>query len=631
MISLKVLPIKDSAARERLWDVLSQQSDSEKLPVRPAQPLEEAIKVRCGSAPADLVAHVLKLNPGETNTPQEGVREFNFLPCPYWNFGEGGKPPSVRVRKGENFAALVANATGGGGPQTLSQVRRLNPTLKVSSTGTVLEDTALNLPYVVRNLTIPITNSLVAETVASQVIAVLPKQTKEITESFGSVVSSTEYRLIEGDVESEDMKAACKVPEGVDLWPFDVDGILKALYDTRSKLPQPPTRTSLVLLADTGVSLSDADILKGLWRNEFVLNGFPSSGTFKNDMHGASMVTYRGEKSDIEPPSDYKYGTHGSDVARILLEAGRRRQSLQSSVSIAIAKLNDEEPPYRIRTSSVPTAMSYGREIGADALSLSVMIAQAPPDLKNALNTANFVVVAAAGNEGDWLDLRQIFPPGLTTGRENMIVVGAHDWNGELAWFSNKGKLVDIAAPGCGIPVRSSNGVLRLVAGTSFAVPFVTYAVAQLRSVGLPPRPPRTKQRIIAAGRYEDSLAPPITRYGVRLDLERTIRVKDDSVLFKGASSAVYGTLDPTQNLTCILDPVAGVKNYLMGKVLKVINRTETANTIKIWTPGPDGDSINEDSCPTSFGDGLKFQAPGESQMKIYPWSDIVDVVPRVQ
>src|SRR5690606_16300331 len=145
---------------------------------------------------------------------------------------------------------------------------------------------------------------------------------------------------------------------------------------------------------------------------------------------------------------------HAREVARVAGESGVRLAALEGLIAMSILKLNDRQTPYAIRLALLPCALDYARAIQASAVSRSVVTAGQAVLLDTAIAASYGLVVVAAGNDRDFPESLGIFPPSLANNRHKMLVVGAHDWRGKLASFSNKGDLVDMAAPGCALPLR---------------------------------------------------------------------------------------------------------------------------------------------------------------------------------
>lgn len=110
---------------------------------------------------------------------------------------------------------------------------------------------------------------------------------------------------------------------------------------------------------------------------------------------------------------------------------------------------------------------------------------------KTALQLANqksVTIVVAAGNKAENIAIAGFDPTsGITLDSPSSvgfdIVVGASDISGKAANFSNWGPLVDIFAPGQGIPVAYTSSSLDSINGTSFAAPIITGIVSLMKSV----------------------------------------------------------------------------------------------------------------------------------------------------
>jgi subtilisin family serine protease len=102
------------------------------------------------------------------------------------------------------------------------------------------------------------------------------------------------------------------------------------------------------------------------------------------------------------------------------------------------------------------------------------------------------VFVAAAGNGGP--DAPSAFPAAY---EEEVIAVTAVDRNQRVYDQANRGRYIDVAAPGVRIWTALPHGQAGVQSGTSFAAPFVTAIVASIyRHALLPASSDASKPRI---------------------------------------------------------------------------------------------------------------------------------------
>lgn len=625
--SVNIQPLKERSDREKLWSAIRTNTKPVELTVLPNQSVEDAVRARCGNSAADLVEVLKSMNRPEDLAPADTKRVLKFIPCPYWYFGENGALPSATIRAGEDVRKTAEKYLGAKGAKTIDEVLRLNPNI-VDENGFAKASGKLKLPYISRRLSFELPLIAANEKFEfggpNAIISALPRSSRVFATSAGVDTSVANYQLVEQvELDEAEARQTCGWPGGDADWPIDTQSIGAAINSARKALPRKPNY-GIVLVADTGLKF-DEFTKPWRWETQRELSFFPVANNYRNDRYGASMVTRTG---DIEPEQGFKYASHGTNVFRIISETEGRLLLSDKMGSIATAKLNDPNPPYDIASQSVSSAFYYGDHIGANALNLSVVISIAPDELIKALTDSPFVVVSAAGNNGDWLDQLGLYPPSLNIARERLIVVGAHDWKGRIASFSNKGSLVDILAPGCAIPLKQENGSTAYLSGTSFAAPFVSTTVSLLLAVGMPNEPWRIRNRIIATGRFSNEIRK-VTKYGVILDMERAVRVKEDSVLLKGVITPLYGKIVAAQNWTCDVGGVprnfvpVGVAKVIQG--LSIFGREFTA----VWMPGDRGNLI-EYVCDAGFDSPtFAFKRNGSETSELIRWDDIADLVTK--
>lgn len=164
--------------------------------------------------------------------------------------------------------------------------------------------------------------------------------------------------------------------------------------------------------------------------------------------------------------------------------------------------------------------------------------------------------VAAAGNDGEDLKERRIYPASLGgEERLNLITVGSVDSNGLLSNFSNFGANVDLAAPGCNITSWiDGEGPKVSISGTSQAAPLVTFAAALLLSKSPASMPRAIKNRLIYSGDLiRDKASRAKVWSGVRLAIPKALFVNDDFVFVRegGKYAAYLGKIERFGGVTC--------------------------------------------------------------------------------
>ena len=640
-LTLHITPILAAQDRIRLWDALAATTQPTSLLVPKGQDPESAVRSRCGYAPPDLMKKLAALNAGLRDQSAGEDRNLRFIPCPYWNFGTLGangaqqKSPTVLVRKGEAVEPILKQYTGAVSPGSLAALARANPGLIDAVAGRIRDDGTLALPVVIRPTIVTLAQTQTRETAASSIQPIADILPVKVRQALRVALSTDEYQLVASDDPSLiDPVAECGGPRMAGDWPFDVQQLRAAFDATVALTPTPllaTKPTNVVGVADTGISPGNVAVAERLWDNLALLGGvYDPTSRFSNDPHGASMVTMKGSAVDIEPASDYAFARHGTDVARVIVESGMRDAGLDKRFGIAVMKLNAQTSPFGIHVSTVPTALNYARRIKASVVNLSVVTGATSDTLEDAISASTALIVAAAGNNRDAPEAIGVFPPALPSHREKLIVVGAHDWNKKLTAFSNFGKSVDILAPGCAIPLVDKAGEPpRLVSGTSFAAPFVTFAASMLRSLSFSESPAVVRARILASGRFIPELVN-VTGYGVVLDIPRAVRFREDSYLPKESSTPVYGTVDPVQNFLCELAP-GKLKSVRPRDVLKVLPNYRSQSVVPmVWTqPSAEGPFL-QTLCQTPFTTAtFRFRPVGEIDFQDIRWNDIDDLVMR--
>jgi hypothetical protein len=134
------------------------------------------------------------------------------------------------------------------------------------------------------------------------------------------------------------------------------------------------------------------------------------------------------------------------------------------------------------------------------------------------------VFVAAAGNAGENLDKKGVYPPRYDL--DNLIVIGSHSTNGEKASSSSFGNSVHLTAPGASLILSSKNGGNAYFSGTSFATPIVASALSLYFGIL-----PQSEYRTALSDLFANTESPascdcenfPSSRYG-KLNTQKVLR-----------------------------------------------------------------------------------------------------------
>ncbi|HMO34401.1 MAG TPA: S8 family serine peptidase, partial [Gemmatales bacterium] len=247
---------------------------------------------------------------------------------------------------------------------------------------------------------------------------------------------------------------------------------------------------TIVAVIDTGVDFTHPDIAPNMWRNtaEISGNGIDDDGNgYVDDVFGYNFVNNNGNVMDLHG--------HGTHVAGILGAKGNNGIGITGvNWNVQIMALRFLDANGRGSTSDALRALNYAVQMGATISNNSwtspAYDAALETGIRNA-GAAGHIYVTAAGNSGTNISVNKVYPASYEA--DNLITVAALDSSNRLAGWSNRGPLVDIAAPGASIFSTLPNGKYGYMSGTSMAAPFVTGAVALVRDQN----PTWTAQQVI--------------------------------------------------------------------------------------------------------------------------------------
>ena len=302
-----------------------------------------------------------------------------------------------------------------------------------------------------------------------------------------------------------------------------------------------------IAILDTGVDTGHPDLAAKMWRNtaEIPGNTLDDDGNgFIDDVKGWDFGV--GDNNpDPQATMDstgIDVGFHGTFCAGIAAAATNNGDGIAgASWESRIMPLKISEPDGDITTEAIGGAFLYALDQGASIISMSFgahadtgAAADEVPDFFQSLTdlatAQGTLCIASAGNESDSI---LVYPAAI----DEVLGVGASDFNNERASFSNYGPWVDIAAPGTlmwssicqNYEFNQINQLLYILAfgwdtvnpymygdGTSFAAPLVAGVAGLVRARYPSLTPALIRQHLVSTGdviAYDLPIGPKVNAY----------------------------------------------------------------------------------------------------------------------
>lgn len=236
----------------------------------------------------------------------------------------------------------------------------------------------------------------------------------------------------------------------------------------------------VVAVIDTGIDPNHRDLKTNIWKktplrapNHKLLN--------QKNIYGWDFVSNKDNPTDV-----HGHGTHVAGIIGAVSNPTKGISGVAQSVSIMAVKYYAEGNSGSVNLKNTIQALQYAIDNGAQIINYSGGGPEFSQEEYTALKKAEakgILVVAAAGNEGRNVDIKENYYYPSAYGLSNILSVAAIDINNNLLSSSNWGtKKVDIAAPGENIYSTLPKNKYGYMSGTSQATAFASGVAALLLS-----------------------------------------------------------------------------------------------------------------------------------------------------
>lgn len=228
-----------------------------------------------------------------------------------------------------------------------------------------------------------------------------------------------------------------------------------------------------IAVLDTGINLAHPELKEALTEGYDFVDIINGSDQFIGDYLGY----------DTDPEDEVGHGTHVAGIIAgkgINMPKGVVPKCKIMPLRVLGAMRSGDKKVGAGLVDNINTAIKWAVDNGADVINMSLGVKHEHGGLpheeviKYALEKG-VTIVAASGNDGK----NDKYYPGALPG---VVAVGAVGDNDEIAAFSNYGVHVSLVAPGTNILSSFESATYAMCSGTSQAAPFVSGAVALLKS-----------------------------------------------------------------------------------------------------------------------------------------------------
>ncbi len=253
--------------------------------------------------------------------------------------------------------------------------------------------------------------------------------------------------------------------------------IVDTSTETETEVPAlAPEEDVVVAVIDSGIDIEHEAIKDSIFinDNETVDNEDSDNNGYVDDVSGWDFVNNSPLSYEHTQIVEYSHGTH---IAGIIAGSADEIQGAHSNAKILPLKAFDSGCGY---TSDIIRAINYAEEIGADIVNCSFSSNEDNRALQEIISNSSMIFVCAAGNQSQNIDECPVYPASYDS--ENVISVAATDNDNNLAYFSNYGNTVDLAANGCSILSSVPENEYGNSSGTSSAAAYVSEIISEILS-----------------------------------------------------------------------------------------------------------------------------------------------------
>lgn len=353
-----------------------------------------------------------------------------------------------------------------------------------------------------------------------------PPAAAPIDDSSGS--TALDRPLLTASFPSGSVDYACASATSPDPmhYPFDISELMLALY-TNQQLRSGPATMADVMIADTGLFLKDG-----------------ASGTKEY------FAVSNSEDSDAVPLIlNVRDATHGTQVASVALGGpflaqlwsvtGARRINIRS---VRIFSYSQRFEDFSTQLDAIARAAKDYANIINFSVTGTDRTMYGP--LENGLNQRWPLFVVAAGNKAGRTDgVTTVALPGDLGGDNSHNLISVANLDGTSTFLhrtsSYHPKKVDIAAPGCQVPVigwEENDYVIQRATGSSVAAPLVSFVAALIFAEGREKTAAEIKQRVVISADLSPlRAAEPLhvsntVRDGRRLNIVKAVSLHQDLI-----------------------------------------------------------------------------------------------------